>query len=177
MKMLPKKLSKSLFVSVLAMILVGSAAAAFMWISNQIKTDVVVMAHPVELTGSFTATAFTNEEITEEFDYVVNTGMGTEGYICLEFTTMGLPGFNPSMIEISEVFVVEFAGIVQPGALVSGYPKQTSPDIVTFVYEQDTLGPFDFYGEGPGSGEIYVTLTYKSSFAVTATIQITSTSS
>jgi hypothetical protein len=173
---LKKKVLKVLPVWLVALLLIGSAAAAFMWISNRLSTYVIISERSIELTGSFEASPFKDEVTSQAFSYTIHNMSDSSGYIYLEFTTYG-PAITTSDIECS-LFVEPIGGTTMYSALVAGYPNQTYTNQVTFLFELDTGGPFDFSDAGfTSDGYIHVYVTYKTATGLTAAIQITSTSS
>lgn len=172
MKIMQKKLSKSLLVSVLALIMVGSAAAAFVWISNMRTTTVTVREIPVTLSGDFVASSYTHEETFQEFPYTVNDAPYAVGYIFIEFIATG--PINPGDIEVS--LSVAYSPLWHLGAYaMPGYPTNTTANNLVFVFGDSSNDPIDFAAVSTGALNVYIT--YNVAYTIDASIRLTSTPS
>jgi len=175
MKIMQKKLSKSLLVSVLALILVGSAAAAFVWISNIRTTTVTVNAIPITLTGDFVASPDPFVPTLQQFNFTVNDLSEKSGYVYIQFIAPGQTLNAERDIAVSVLVGWELGSISLE--IAEGYPTNGwSTDQLTFVFDYFD-GPLDFTWGGSNSGTIYVTTTYNIAYTMEASIRITSTSS
>jgi hypothetical protein len=172
--MLKKKVLKVLPVWLLALLMVGSAAAAFVWISNFITTVVTVHSIPITLEGGFVGSAYPFQETLQTFNYTLNDPSNNIGYVFIQFLAPGKT-LNPSDIEVS-VWMQYPAGFVT-GGLMPGYPTNTPTDQLTFLFGYYNYDPIDFAWNGATNGTIHVTITYNVAYVMNATIRITSTSS
>ena len=168
MRIMPKKLSKSLLVSVLALVLVGSAAAAFVWISNIRTTTVTVRPIPITLTGDFINSPYPFQETLQEFDYTVNDPSNKNGYVLVQFTASGQT-LNPADIAVRLVIGVR-GSLYLTGDLMPGYPTNSPTDTLTFVFGASGTA-FDF----AEYETIFVYTTYNVAYTIEATIRLTST--
>jgi hypothetical protein len=176
LKILRRKVLKLLPVWFLALILVGSAAAAFIWISNMRITWVNVREYPITLTGDFDNATYQYETTYQYFDYTVNDASNSTGYVLLQFTTSSsLDTLNPGDIEV--YLVVSLGGVdQQEGYDMPGYPNSTYVNQLTFLFCDYAGSPFDF-DLGGSSGWIDVTITYNVAYSdIAAGIRITSSS-
>jgi hypothetical protein len=172
MKIMPKKLPKSLLVSVLALVLVGSAAAAFVWISNIRTTTVVVREIPVTLSGDFVASSYTHEETFQQFAFTVNDAPYAVGYIFIEFIATG--PINPGDIEVSVAVQTDPSTYISTQAM-PGYPTNTTDNNMVFVLGDTANDPIDFGAISTGALNVYIT--YNAAYTMDASIRLTSTPS
>jgi hypothetical protein len=179
LKILRKRLFKTLPVWLLALLLIGSAAAAFLWISNQITTWVLVKERGIELIGSFQSSdVYKNETTYNSFTYTINNMSQSTGYIYLEFQDNFAGALNPGDIEIDSINVYPDSFFPVDVQLVSGYPTNPYPNVLAFVFENQSGGAFDFSVSGLASfGFISIEVRYKVSTQMITRMQITSTSS
>ena len=179
MKILRKKLFKTLPAWLLALLLIGSAAAAFFWISNQITTWVLVRERGIEITGSFQSSdVYDNETTLNYFTYYINNLSQCTGYIYLEFQDNNGGALNPGDVEIDNIYVYPDMDYPHYLSLVSGYPTNPYSNVLAFVYENETGGTFDFSLDGRVFfGTISIELRYRVSTQMITRMQITSTSS
>ena len=182
MKLTSKRLSKSLLASVLALILVGSAAAAFVWISNIRTTVVTVSPYPIVLEGDFADASYVTEETLQLFNLTINDPAKAVGYVSIRFIAPGQV-LNPSDIEVDltvELMDPAMGGFpsIYDGYLVPGYPTNTPTDQLTFLFGDSVHDPFYFaYSEFITNGTINVRVTYNVAYTMEASIRVTSTSS
>lgn len=179
MKTLRKKLFKTLPAWLLALLLIGSATAAFFWISNQITTWVLVRERGIELIGSFQSSdVYKNETTLNYFSYTINNFSQCTGYIYLEFQDNNGGALNPGDIEIDDIWVYPDSDHIYDLQLVSGYPANPYPNVLAFVFENQSGGAFDFSVSGFAHfGDISVEVRYGVSTQMITRMQITSTSS
>lgn len=159
----------------LAIILVGSAAAAFIWISNMRITWVNVREYPITLAGDFDNATYQSETTYQYFDFTVNDASNSTGYVLLQFTTSSsLDTLNPGDIEV--YLVVSWGAEQEMGYDMPGYPNSTAVNQLTFLFCDYAGSPFDFDLWG-STGWIDVTITYNVAyFNIAAGIRITSSS-
>jgi hypothetical protein len=170
---LKKKVLKVLPVWLLALLLIGSAAAAFLWISNMVRISIVVWERPIflESRGNVVGMTFYPDELrTHQINFTVNNPAQNLGYVVFNFTFADPAGnwsehsqpllynirlhWTPSLYEESLPYV--------------GYPMVDNGDrSLIYVFEHyntTTLmadGPFNFTRYG-SEGYIEYELAYTS---------------
>jgi hypothetical protein len=148
--MLRKKLLKSLPFWVLLIVLVGTASAAFVWISNTLTTTVTVSPAPISWSsGAFTQSVFLDDSVYDVFTYDVNDNTNATGYLFIRFFANDAIG--PDNVTITEVTVQPVGDIEHELTIVSSYPMNTGPYVLDYLYEQSGGGPFDFSDSGSPS--------------------------
>jgi hypothetical protein len=172
--MLRKKLFKSLPIWILLIILVGTASAAFVWISNTLTTTVTVTASPISWSsGTFTQSVFLGDSVYDVFTYDVNDNTNATGYLFIRFFANDAIG--PENVTITEVTVQPDSDIIHWLTLVSGYPVNTGPYVLDYLYEQSGGGPFDFSDAGSAfSGIVTVDITYEVATTMDVSMAVTS---
>lgn len=158
------------------LLLVGSAAAAFVWISNIRITWVNVLEYPITLTGNFDNSTYQSETVYQEFYFAVNDASNSTGYVLIQFTTSGsMDTLSPGDIEVD--IVLTWGSMFEDGYDMLGYPTSTAVNQLTFLFGDYLGDPFDFDMWG-STGSIMVYVTYNIAYYdIAAGIRITSTSS
>lgn len=158
---------KAVPVLLLILLIVGTAFA-FTWISNMIQTNVTVSGlAAVTITGSFATQAYVGVATQQDFNYNITSGTPT-GWVMIQLNGL------TSTSDIAITCYVNNTGIVTNLALMSGYPKVSESYTTLFGGNENT--PFNFGAHGT-NGTITVNITYPKSGSVTASLQLTSTSS
>ena len=174
MKIFTKKVLKILPIWLLAVILVSTATAAFIWISNMRVTWIDVREYPITLTGGdFVDATYQYETTYQSFDFVVNDATNSTGYVWLEFTTSSsLDTLDPGDIDVD--LYIDWGSDGEQGYHVSGYPTSPSATQLRFLFGDYIGDPLDFDLWG-STGMIYVTITYNVAYSnIHAGIRITS---
>jgi hypothetical protein len=173
--MLSKKLLKGLPLWILLIVLVGTASAAFVWISNTLTTTVTVSLAPISWSeGAFTQSVFLGDSVNDVIGYNVNDYTNATGYLFIRFFANDPIG--PENVTITEVTVHPDSDIVNELTLVSGYPMNTGPYVLDYLYEQSGGGPFDFSdGQIAVHGIVTVDITYEVTTTLDVSMAVTST--
>ena len=164
MPVLRRKVLRVLPVWLIVLLLIPTAAAAYVWISNQISSTVVVSSRPIFLLGSFTS-GYVEEPLYESIPYYVNDVSNSSGYIIIKFTTYDVSYvFTGTEIEldltVQDDSMIPFEDTAINAVLISGF------NYVTFVIESASGGPIDFSNAGSiSSGYFEIQLTYKLALA------------
>ncbi len=173
MNVAKKKVIKTIPLLMLALILIGTAAGAFLWVSNLMSTDITVTNPPVSISGSFESPHYVSIETTSTFNYTVNNPRMAIGYIIIEITQPGM-----SLAEVSSISVLVHPGV---GSSLDGVLIATGPinEGYRFVFcDSVTLGGFDFAEGGIATaGLIHVSLTFESTGTYAVSMQISETDS
>jgi hypothetical protein len=85
MSILKKKLHNLIPIWVIAVVCIGTAAGAYVWISNSLTTIVDVQDPPIELSGSFETPVYLDIGSVSNISYVINDVSKCHGYIQLQF--------------------------------------------------------------------------------------------
>ena len=171
MNVLKKKVIKTIPLWMLALILIGTAAGAFLWISNLVSTDITVTNPPVSISGSFESPHYVSIETTSTFDYTVNNPGLAIGYIIIEITQ---PGMTLAQVGSISVLVETNMGGSLDGLVIA-------TDVINegyrFVFcESITMLGFDFTAPGTAAaGLIHVSLTFEDLGTYTVSMQISGT--
>ena len=174
MKIFARKVLKLLPAWLLALILVSTATAAFVWISNMRVTWIDVQEYPITLTGGeFENATYQYETTYQYFDFVVNDASNSTGYILMQFTTSSsLDTLNPGDIEVD--LDINWGLDFETGYDMPGYPTSTAANQLTFLFGDYTGSALDFNLWG-SSGMINVVITYNIAYSnIHAGIRITS---
>ena len=173
MNVLKKKVIKTIPLWMLALILIGTAAGAFLWVSNLVSTDIIVTNPPVSISGSFESPHYVSIETTSTFDYTVNNPGMAIGYIIIEITQPGM-----TLAEVGSINVLvetDMGGsldglVIATDAISAGY---------RFVFcDSVTMLGFDFTEPGTAAaGLIHVSLTFEGLGTYTVSMQISGTDS
>ena len=176
--MLRKRLLKSLPIWVVLIVLVGTAAAAFVWISNTLTTTVTVSHAPISWSsGYFTKSVFVGDSVVDLFTYNVNDETNATGYLFIRFFAYDPIGPDNVTITRATVFPSS-ASFDDELSLVSGYPMNTGPYVLDYLFEQNGGGPFDFSDSGSSFfGTVTVYITYDVATTMDVSMKVTSTSS
>ncbi len=155
----------------------GIAAAAFVWISNQIHTTVTLSNAPLAITGTFASTQFVGLMKESDFTYTVSAGSPT-GYLQLTFATSGtFSGESDCQVTVSFFPAEGSPGTLGPAATTLVSSNQI---IMLLGAPTSTVGtpvPIQF-GSTTGELKLFVTYTNAASKGtVNAYLQVTSTSS
>ena len=98
MSILKKRIGKVIPVyAVLAIIIVGTAAGAFLWVSNMIDKYQTVTDVPIELQEEYMSSPWKDEYITWVINYTVHDASQCDGYIYVEISA----GFALSTSEVN----------------------------------------------------------------------------
>ncbi len=173
MSLLKRKVIKTIPVWLLALILIGTAAGAFLWISNLVSTDVTVTNPPIEISGSFESVHYVSIETISRFDYVLNDPTMAIGYIIIEITQTGM-----SLAQIGgiNVQVLNDIGGDMTGAAYSAEPISEGYRFI--ICDSSSMNAFDFGGGGMATaGEIYVGITFEEIGSYGVSMQISETNS
>ncbi|MCK5239619.1 MAG: hypothetical protein KAR33_08740 [Candidatus Thorarchaeota archaeon] len=177
MKILRRRIRNTIPVwLVLSVVLVGTTAGAFLWISNLIETTPTVTDVPIELQEEYMSPTYVDEYVAWIIDYTIHDASQCDGYIYIEISA----GFalSTSEVNVVDLQVDPELGTSIYGSLVSGYPQNPASNIIVFVYEDTFGGPFDFDDLGSSSaGEIRVTLLFTVAGDYLMRLQISSSAS
>ena len=145
---------------VLGIVLVGTAAGAFVWISNLVERDETVTDLPIELQDTYMAPLYANRESQWILDYTINEMDHCTGYVWVKIWCGS--SITPAEANITGMWVEPTGGSYHPGSLVSGYPQNTASNEVTYLFEDPLIpGPFDFSEYGMSfDGEIWFWLNF-----------------
>jgi len=171
MSFLKRKVIKTIPAWVLALILIGTATGAFLWISNLVSTDVTVTNPPIEISGSFESVHYVSIETISSFSYVLNDATKAVGYIIIEIIQ---PGMTQAQIGGMGIRVLNDMGGDMTGAL---YDFEIISYGFRYIFcDSSYMIPFDF-GEGgmATAGEIYVGITFESIGTYGVSMQISET--
>jgi hypothetical protein len=173
MNILTKRFQKPLAVVVTLVICIGTAAGAYIWISNQITRDITVTDTPIVLQDEYMSPTYLDEYITWIVNYTINIMDESDGYIWVDI-------WAPSAITTSEANIVDVQikpefGMTNYGSLVSGYPQNLASNEIVFVYESTYGGPIDFSDYGSSSaGDITFILNFTIASSFILNMQLTS---
>jgi hypothetical protein len=176
MSFLKNKITKTLAVVITIIVCVGTAAGAYIWISNLIEATPTVTDVPIELQEEYMSTPYKDEYVSWMINYTIHDADECDGYIYIEISA----GFalTTSEVNIVDLQVQPELGMQTYGSLVSGYPQNPDSHTLVFVYEDTYGGAFDFDDYGSSSvGEISVILLFTVTGSFLMRMQITSSSS
>lgn len=155
----------------IAIILIGTVAGAFLWISNLVSTDVTVTDPPIEIAGSFESVHYVHLETVSVFPYTLNDPIIAVGYIIIEITQVGMTLAQVGGITVQ---VLNDAGGDMTGAVLASQPINEGYRFT--ICESVYVDTFDFGGGGLATaGEIYVGLTFESTGTYGVSMQISQT--
>lgn len=171
MSLLKKKVRNIVPVWVMVVIMIGTAAGAYLWISNSITTTVVVEGPPIELSGQFQTQAYMGLWSSQTFAYTINDMSDCTGYVYLGFTVSGL------VLDGSEISSII---TVRPGNSTTILTWQVGGELysnaIQRVYGDDTSSAIDFSDYGSYTyGSIDVDICYNVEWTWTVQMAITST--
>lgn len=173
MSLLKRKVIKTIPVWLLALILIGTAAGAFLWISNLVSTDVTVTNPPIEISGSFESVHYVGIETVSSFSYVLNNAILAVGYVVIDIVQTGM-----SLTQIGDISVRVLNDM---GGDMTGFASGAEPinDGYRFVIcDSATMSHFDFGSGGMATtGEIYVSITFESIGIYSVSMHISETAS
>lgn len=154
---LKKKVIKTIPLWMLLVILIGTAAGAFLFISNLVSNNVVVTNPPMEISGSFESVQYVHLETISVFPYTLNDPVMAVGYIIIEITQTGM---TLEQIGGINVQVLNDVGGDMTGAVLSTVLINAGFRFI--IGESISSGTFDFGGGGLATaGEIHVGLTFE----------------
>lgn len=157
---------------ILLVVAVGSAIAAYTWISNQIHTTVTVTPYNfMTVTGSFPTTQNQHVPWAVSFDYTVNIDNPT-GYIIIILNSTSFTDNSGAYIggQSPGVTVTPTGGSALWCAPITSYPQYSS-GAITFVFGYNGNAiPF-----GTTTGKIDLGIRCDVAGTVNATMQISST--
>ncbi|MHA2402946.1 MAG: hypothetical protein ACXADH_08170 [Candidatus Kariarchaeaceae archaeon] len=166
MSFLKRKVIKTIPVWMLVIIMIGTVAGAFFWISNLVSTDVTVTDPPIEIIGSFESVHYVGMEMVSRFTYFLNDPMLAVGYIVIEITQ---PGMTLADIGGINVLVRPDIGGDMTGAVYDLQPINTGYRYVFW----DSMDNFDFGGNGLAmGGDIDVGITFETTGTFSVSMQI-----
>lgn len=162
--------------AVLVIIIVGTAAGAFIFISNFVERNVSVSGTTMSLQDHSMGEAYRNTSAPWVVNYTVLVPGQSSGYIYITISA----GFaiTTSEVDILSVIVNPETGNQLYGGLVSGYPQNAATNAIDFVYDDVfNLGRFDFEGTDGLStkGQIWVQVWFNATGDFTLRMQISST--
>ncbi|MFW9960504.1 MAG: hypothetical protein ACFFDV_05770 [Candidatus Thorarchaeota archaeon] len=171
MSFLKRKVVKTIPVWMLALILIGTVAGAFIWISNLVSTDVTVTNPPIEISGSFESVHYVSIETVSSFSYILNDAPKAVGYIIIEITQ---PGMSQAQVGGISVRVLNDMGGDMTGTL---YDFEPISEGYRYIFcDSSYMNPFDFGESGMATaGEIYVGITFESIGTYGVSMQISET--
>jgi len=172
MNFLKRKAIKTIPVWMLALVLIGTAAGALLWISNLVSTDVTVTNPPIEISGSFESVHYVGIETISRFDYVLNNPTMAIGYIVIEITQTAM---TLAQIGGINVQVLNDMGGDMTGTASGAEPINEGYRFI--ICDSSSMNAFDF-GEGgmATAGEIYVGITFEAIGLYGVSIQISENS-
>lgn len=173
MSFLKRKVIKTIPVWMLFIIMIGTVAGAFFWISNLVSTDVTVTDPPIEIIGSFESVHYVGMEMVSRFSYILNDPILAVGYIVIEITQ---PGMTLADIGGITMLVRSDAGSDMTGAVFDLQPISTG---YRYVFcDSNFMNAFDFGEIGTATvGEIEVGITFESTGIFSVSMQISQTES
>ena len=174
MNFLTKRFQKPLAVVVTLVICIGTAAGAYIWLSNLITRDITVTDTPIELQDEYMSPTYLDEYVTWIVNYTINVMDESDGYIWVEIWAPG--AITTSEANIVDVRIDPEAGMTNYGSLVTGYPQNLAGNDIVFVYESTYGGgPIDFSDYGSSStGDITITLMFTIASSFIMNIRLTS---
>lgn len=172
MSFLKKKVIKTLPVWMLIIIMIGTAAGAFLWISNLVSNNVTVTNPPIEISGSFESVHYVDLETVSHFTYTLNNPDMAVGFIIIDITQTAM---TLAQVGGITVHVLNDAGGDMTGAWLGGAQPINEGYRFT-IYASISMDAFDFGGGGMATnGEIYVGLTFTSGGTYGVSMQISQT--
>jgi hypothetical protein len=173
MSVLKKKVHQVVPMWVILVVCVGSAAGAFLWISNTISTQVEVHENPILLEGAFETSAYLNVTSQATFLYTIQDPGRCSGYIYLRFISMGVT-LNPNSISVYITVTPEGQGYSTPSLFSADFTSSA----ITLVYGDDFLSAIDFSDGGMVTGgQINISIIYHVVGWLIASLAITESSS
>ena len=168
MSFLKRKVIKTIPVWMLVIIMIGTVAGAFFWISNLVSTDVTVSDPPIEIIGSFESVHYVGMEMVSSFTYFLNDPIMAVGYIVIEITQ---PGMTLADIGDINVLVRPDVGGDMTGDLYDLQPISTGYRYV--FWDLNSMDGFDFGGNGMAmAGDIDVGITFETTGTFSVSMQI-----
>lgn len=171
MNFLKRKVIKTIPIWMIAIILIGTVAGAYLWISNLVSTDVTVTDPPIEISGSFESVHYVGLEMVSFFGYILNDPSMAIGYIIIEIT-------QPTMT-LADIGGINVQVLTDMGSDMTGAVYDIQPISIGYRYtfcDSNLLNAFDFGTGGLATaGEIYVGLTFESTGPFSVSMQISKT--
>jgi hypothetical protein len=169
---LKRKVIKTIPLWMLFVILIGTAAGAFLFISNLVSNNVSVTNPPIEISGSFESVQYVHLETVSAFTYTLNDPVMAVGYIVIEITQTAM---TLAQVGGVTVHVLNDAGGDMTGAWLGG-AEPINEGYRFIISESISNGAFDFGGGGLATaGEIYVGLTFEFGGIYGVSMQISQT--
>jgi hypothetical protein len=171
MSLLKRKVIKTIPVWMLALVLIGTVAGAFLFISNLVSTNVAVINPPIEISGSFESTHYVHLERISVFSYTLNDPVAAIGYIIIEIIA---PTMTLAQVGCITVHVLNDAGGDMSGAVISTAPIENGYRFT--ICDSNSMNAFDFGGGGLATArEIHVGLTFEETGMYEVNMQISQT--
>lgn len=161
--------------AVIFIIVVGTAAGAFLFISNLIDKNVTVTDIPIEIQTEFMEPPYKNETTNWIVNYTINEMSQSSGYIYISIWYGS--SITTSEVNIQEVWVEPDLGSTIYGSLVPGYPKTVAANVIDFLFQDSfSLGPIDFSDFGSSTiGNIHIALWFNVTGTFNLQMQLTAT--
>lgn len=173
MNLLKRKVIKTIPLWMILILMIGTVAGAYFWISNLISTDVTVTEPPIEIIGSFESDHYVGMERVSSFSYILNDAIMAVGFLIIEITQ---PGMTQADVGDINVLVRPDIGDDKTGALYDVQPIDSGYRYV--FYDSNSMLPFDFGEMGMATvGEIYVGITFESLGTFGISMQVSQTES
>jgi hypothetical protein len=173
MSFLKRKVSKTIPVWMLALVLIGTAAGALLWISNLVSTDVTVTNPPIEISGSFESVHYVGIETISRFDYVLNDPIMAIGYIVIEITQTAM--------SLAQIGGINVQVLNDMGGDMTGTASGAEPIFEGYRFiigDSSSMNAFDFGKGGTATaGEIYVGITFEEIGLYSVSMRISGTNS
>jgi hypothetical protein len=172
---LTKARVKAVPVWMILLVCIGTAAGAFILISNTIHGDVTPQEYPIMITGSFTESPYIDEAIEQSFTYTINDNTQDVGYLVLEFRSFSVE-IGPTNFTITNVEVWPGSSVIN---CVEYSITNTDPYTLVYVFEDSVGSTAIDFGESDTytSGAILFSFTYHTTTPVGVDLYVSSTSS
>ncbi|MFW9910138.1 MAG: hypothetical protein ACFFEF_16395 [Candidatus Thorarchaeota archaeon] len=173
MSILRRRVRQVVPVWVLAVVCIGLAAGAYIWISNIASNNVQVTDNPIELVGQFETPVFVDVISTSTINYTINDPGRCTGYIYLEFHVSGLVLDGDEIYQLVRVYPDGVSAIITTTLRTDVYSNA-----IIYILADDSGGPIDFgFFGGATKGQIEALIVYHVSWLWTVTMTITETAS
>jgi hypothetical protein len=172
MSFLKKKITKPMTVVITIIVCIGTAAGAFLWISNLIQRDITITDIPLTFAEYSISPTYIDEEILWRLDYTVNEADLSTGYLWIDVWSGS--AFSTSDMDITDVYILTNSGTEFNGQLVSGYPNQLAGNDILFVFEDVYGGPIDFADSAATGGQLQVALIFHVAQSFQLSLRVTS---
>lgn len=176
MRLLMKRKVNAIPVGILlVVIIIGTAAGAFLWISNLIDKNVTVTDIPIQIQDEYMEPPYTNSTTLWLVNYTINEMSQSSGYIWISIWAGS--SITTSEVNINSLTVETDTATSFYGSLVAGYPQNTAANLIDFMFEDSISGgQFDFSDGGIATnGDIWIYLVFNVTGIFNLQMQITST--